>query len=111
MAYCFVDTYFEHEDRRESAESYHDEIVFDNEDDSVAYQPDPFTLGEREAGRPILAPREYFLVVLQFRLRHVNAEWWVLVTKLRHLIDAYVSILDSRKNSFSIPKYVGPTEY
>lgn len=98
MAYCFVDTYFEHESRRESAEAYHDETVFDEDDASVAFRPDPFTIGEMEASCPILTPREYFLVVLESRLRHVKDEWHVLVTRLRHMIDEYVSILVSRQN-------------
>lgn len=103
VAYCFVDTYFEHETRRESAESYHDEIVVDEADASVVFQPDPFTLGERDACCPILTPREYFLVALEPRLRHVRDEWHVLVTKLRQIIDRYVSILAPRQSPLLFP--------
>lgn len=104
MAYCFVDTYFEHEDRRESAESYHDNRLVDEDDDtSVICQPDPFTSGEQDAAYPILNPREYFLVVLESRLRHIKYEWRILVTKLRQIIDRYVSILASRQSPLLIP--------
>ncbi|KAH8734313.1 hypothetical protein BGZ61DRAFT_559927 [Ilyonectria robusta] len=90
VAYCFADTYFEHETRRDSAESYDDDMVFDEDDGSVLCQPDPFTLGEQDASRPILTPREYFVVVLESRLRHARDEWHVLVTKLRRMIDEYI---------------------
>ncbi|KAL6413122.1 hypothetical protein AUP68_02620 [Ilyonectria robusta] len=90
VAYCFVDTYFEKEDRREGVESYDDEVEFD-EDDKPCCQPDPFTSGESDATLPVLCPREYFVVVLESRLRQIRDEWHVVVIRMELKIETYIS--------------------
>ncbi|KAI8716026.1 hypothetical protein NCS52_01112100 [Fusarium sp. LHS14.1] len=89
VAYCFVDTYFEGEDKRESVDAY-DEVEIDDES-HMCIQPDPFTTAESDANQPVLNPREYFLVVLESRLRHVRDEWHTLISNMGDSIHEYIN--------------------
>ncbi|RSL85263.1 hypothetical protein CEP52_016195 [Fusarium oligoseptatum] len=90
VAYCFVDTYFESEDRRESVDAYDEDVVIDDES-NVCFQPDPFTTAESEADHPVLDPREYFLIVLESRLRQAKYEWSNLATNMEASINEYIN--------------------
>ncbi|KAH8683922.1 hypothetical protein BGZ61DRAFT_455431 [Ilyonectria robusta] len=90
MAYCFIDTYFDPEERRESVDSYLDDLIID-EDSHSSYDPDPFTTGENDANYPMSTPREYFLVVLDSRLRHVKDEWCVLTRGMSEMIKTCIN--------------------
>ncbi|KAH8648232.1 hypothetical protein BGZ61DRAFT_548526 [Ilyonectria robusta] len=68
-AYCFVDTYFDLEDSKDSVNDYEDE-----EDFGELY-PDPLSRGTLDANTPILDPRIYFLRVLETRMLQVEQEW------------------------------------
>lgn len=89
VAYCFVDTYFESEDKRESVDAYDEEVEIDDES-HVHFQPDPFTTAESDANLPVLNPREYFLIVLESRLRQARDEWHTLATNMGDIINDYV---------------------
>ncbi|KPM35948.1 hypothetical protein AK830_g10606 [Neonectria ditissima] len=89
VAYCFVDTYFDPEDTRESVDDYHTDVVTDG--DGICFQPDPLVAAELDANLPILCPREYFLFVLRRRLQDVTYEWHSLTRKMRRRIDAYIN--------------------
>lgn len=88
-AYCFVDTYFESKEKRESVDGYDEERDVD-EDSGVLFEPDPLTAGEQDTNLPIKGSREYFLTVLLARTRIVKTEWQTLVQRLEDLISAYV---------------------
>jgi hypothetical protein len=92
VAYCFVDTYFESEDKRESVDAYDEEVEIDDES-LVLFRPDPFTTAEWDANLPVLNPREYFLIVLESRLRQARDEWHTLATNMGDIINEYVSHL------------------
>lgn len=89
VAYCFIDTYFDPEERRETVDFYHDDLIID-EDSHSSYDRDSFTAGKRDANDPMSTPREYFLVVLDSRLRHVKDEWSVLTRGMSEMIKTYV---------------------
>lgn len=89
VAYCFVDTYFDSEERKESVDSYNGEIEI-VKDSHATWQPDPLIIGEYDANYPVSTPREYFLVVLDSRLRHVKDEWRVLMRRMSEMIETYV---------------------
>ncbi|KAK7417614.1 hypothetical protein QQX98_004435 [Neonectria punicea] len=90
VAYCFVDTYFESEDKRESVDAYDEEVEIDGES-NVNIQPDPFTTAESDANLPVLNPREYFLIVLESRLRQARDEWHTLATNMGDSINEYIN--------------------
>ncbi|KAM6528958.1 hypothetical protein FALCPG4_009910 [Fusarium falciforme] len=90
VAYCFVDTYFESEDKRESVDAYDEEVEID-EESHVHFQPDPFTTAESDANLPVLNPREYFLIVLESRLRQARDEWHTLATNMGDSINEYIN--------------------
>ncbi|KAH7265918.1 hypothetical protein B0J15DRAFT_235859 [Fusarium solani] len=90
VAYCFVDTYFESEDKRESVDAYDEEVEID-EELRVYFQPDPFTTAESDANLPVLNPREYFLIVLESRLRQARDEWHTLATNMGYSINEYIN--------------------
>ncbi|KAH7156087.1 hypothetical protein EDB81DRAFT_684310 [Dactylonectria macrodidyma] len=90
VAYCFVDTYYEHIDKRESVEEYCEEHETDT-DSHATFRPDPLAAGKRDANMPVLTPREYFLIVLESRLQQVKDEWHVLVVYLKDKIAGYIS--------------------
>ncbi|KAJ3542867.1 hypothetical protein NM208_g3874 [Fusarium decemcellulare] len=103
VAYCFVDTYFESEDRRESVDAYHEDVEID-EDSHVQIQPDPFTTAESDANLPVLDPRQYFLIVLESRLRQARDEWHTLATNMGAIINEY---LDSFKSDETFATLAG----
>ncbi|KAH7110197.1 hypothetical protein EDB81DRAFT_672272, partial [Dactylonectria macrodidyma] len=74
IAYCFT---------------YHDEME-DEDGLSGGLQCDPLTAGEHDANQPLLTPREYFLRVLEVRLRQVRDEWLEVVRNMRHRVHEYV---------------------
>ncbi|KAH7160448.1 hypothetical protein B0J13DRAFT_644073 [Dactylonectria estremocensis] len=86
VAYCFVNTYFDQENSEDSVDAYHEVREFG--EDSI--QLDPLTAGHLDANLPIKGPREYFLAVLQARLRLIKAEWHVLVKRLETLVLEYI---------------------
>ncbi|KAI8669666.1 hypothetical protein NCS57_00782300 [Fusarium keratoplasticum] len=90
VAYCFVDTYFESEDKRESVDAYDEEVEIDDES-HVLFRPDPFTTAESDANLPVLNPREYFLIVLESRLRQARDEWHTLATNMGDSINEYIN--------------------
>ncbi|KAJ4212433.1 hypothetical protein NW759_011820 [Fusarium solani] len=90
VGYCFVDTYFESEDKRESVDAYDEEVEIDDES-HVLFRPDPFTTAESDANLPILNPREYFLIVLESRLRQARDEWHTLATHMGDIINEYIN--------------------
>ncbi|KAH7122122.1 hypothetical protein B0J13DRAFT_456477 [Dactylonectria estremocensis] len=104
VAYCFVDTYYEHVDKRESVEDYSDEPETDN-DSHAAFRPDPLAAGECDANMPVLTPREYFLVVLESRLQQVKDEWHVLVIYLKDKVAEYISTCPITMPTPSSPSY------
>ncbi len=85
-AYCFVDTFFDEEDGRESLVQY-------AEGEREGFEGDLFTNGEFDAGWPIWSPREYFLQVFQVRASQVAQEWHNTVSTLARRIEDYVSAL------------------
>jgi hypothetical protein len=93
IAYGFVDTYFEAVDEgKETVQSY-DEDGQDEDDEGMC--ADPLTYGTCAADKPIWNPREYFLVVLQTRLRQVKSEWQNVVAKMQGSVREYVSLITS----------------
>jgi len=84
---CLVDTYFEPESRREDVSDY---CICTEDEDSLSL--DPFSVGELDADRPLLDPKEYFLRVLDIRARAFLVEWQCSVSGLRQNILKYVSV-------------------
>lgn len=87
VAYCFVDTYFDTGESKETVQSYHE--------DSLAEEgmfTDPLTLGERDADDPMHSPREYFLEVFRVRIDQVKREWEQVVANVQENIRKYVQV-------------------
>jgi hypothetical protein len=55
VAYCFVDTFFESDEAKETVESYYEDSQIEE-----GMLTDPLTLGEKDANRPTQNPRDYF---------------------------------------------------
>ncbi len=87
VGYCFVDTYFEAEEVKETVQSYHEDSLADE-----GMLTDPFTLGERNANDPIQKPREYFLEVFRVRIDQVKCEWEQVVAKVQESIRKYIPV-------------------
>ncbi|KAI3398865.1 hypothetical protein diail_8374 [Diaporthe ilicicola] len=70
-AYAFIDTYYKGTGNRESVEYYVEQV------EQVEYgpKPDPLTEGQYDAEPPVWRPREYFLRVLECRVKQVKREW------------------------------------
>ncbi|KAH8662643.1 hypothetical protein BGZ61DRAFT_402356 [Ilyonectria robusta] len=90
VAYCFVDNYFDQEDTGDSPDVYDEDREVDEDTGVCHIQPDPLTAGGLDANFPIKGPREYFLAVLQARLRDIRVEWQKLVSELETLIGKYI---------------------
>ncbi|KAH7109217.1 hypothetical protein EDB81DRAFT_930051 [Dactylonectria macrodidyma] len=88
VAYFFVDTYFEDQDASESVEKYQELRGNDQNERHV----DPLTGGQSDAPIPDLTPQEYFLIVIEPRLRQCKDEWHNTVTNMRHKIESYVNL-------------------
>jgi hypothetical protein len=101
IAYCFVDTYFEQEKRRETVSSY-----YKDSPPGQGIRQDPFTCGATIADGKFQNPREYFLTVLRYRLEQVKNEWVQVVQKLKESNREYRQIFLSRSRQ-SFPKARG----
>jgi hypothetical protein len=78
IAYCFVDTYFDADKEvRETVLSYHDDSQAD-----LGMSVDPFTRGQTDLNKPISNPREYFLMVVRFRINQAKCELQQVVEKM-----------------------------
>lgn len=69
-AYCFVDTYFDSDERKESVLKHDEEA-----NESGSFRADPLTKGRQNADSPLPDPRVYFLRVFCIRLQQVEVEW------------------------------------
>lgn len=69
-AYCFVETYFEPDESKESVLEYYEEA-----NGAEGMYQDPLTKGKVDAGTPTADPRWYFLQVFCVRLHQVKGEW------------------------------------
>jgi hypothetical protein len=87
VAYCFVDTYFDVGEAKETVQSYHEDSLADE-----GMFTDPFTFGERDADDPIQKPREYFLEVFRVRIDQVKCEWEQVVANVQENIRKYVPV-------------------
>jgi hypothetical protein len=87
VAYCFVDTYFDIGEAKETVQSYHEDSLADE-----GMFTDPFTFGERDADDPIQKPREYFLEVFRVRIDQVKCEWEQVVANVQENIRKYVPV-------------------
>ncbi|KEF60827.1 uncharacterized protein A1O9_02389 [Exophiala aquamarina CBS 119918] len=74
-AYCFIDTWFDTTDRKESVVRYRKDFV----DSGELYRPDPLTRGLTTTDTDVMDPREYFLMVLRVRLAQATSEWQRLI--------------------------------
>ena len=81
---CFVDTYFQPQDRYQDYYSYY------TEEDSIRL--DPFSDGTIDADRPMLDPRDDFLCILNSRAKGFQQEWQYVVLSLRRRIEEYVNV-------------------
>lgn len=82
-AYAFVDTYYKGDENDESIEHYIDQ---------VQYGPklDPLTKGQYDVEPPEWRPREYFLRVLESRVKQVKQEWHNTVFCILQRIEPHV---------------------
>jgi hypothetical protein len=88
--YCWVDTYFDNKEDRESAQRYHDHAKM-----PTGVLLDPFTLGSKMANSPSSDPRLYFLTVLSRRLDQIAQEWERILVKLSRSIQRYREVRHS----------------
>ncbi len=84
--YMFVDTYYDNPDNRENVQNY-----ADWDEQSTPYQTDPFTAGGTDLDQATQIPRDYWLRVLNVRVRQVLKEWQNAVAHVKQSIEAYVS--------------------
>lgn len=77
-AFTFVDTYYKGAENDESVEHYVDQIL------------DPLTNGQYVAEPPVWRPREYFLRVLESRIKQVKREWHNTVFCILQRIEPHV---------------------
>jgi len=96
VAYCFVDTYFDVEEAKETVVSYHEDSLSDE-----GMRVDPFTHGVTNADKPIQNPGEYFLMVLRIRIDQVKREWQQVVEKVYQSFREYEQVY-----SFSFSTYL-----
>ena len=88
VAYCFVDTYFDADEGKETVEAYH-EI---SEAGEVIFAADPLTFGTSDANMSMQTPREHFLLVFRIRMFQVKREWEQVVAKIQQSIREYVQV-------------------
>ena len=81
-AYGFVDTYF---GSKESVGRYHE-----LKGRRGLGRADPFARGQLDATRPIWMPREYFLKILQIRIKDILREWQRIADKVEEAVKRYV---------------------
>lgn len=89
IAIAFIDTYYDGENSLESVECHAQKTEASIQGDSRVLM-DPFTLGETNADRPIWKPREYFLRILECRIRQIRFEWQNVVERVLQLTQPYV---------------------
>ncbi|KAH8896231.1 hypothetical protein GQ53DRAFT_838468 [Thozetella sp. PMI_491] len=83
VGYCFVETYFDKDEDKESVQSYHQDAI-------DGMRLDPFTLGKNDANMPIKTPRDYFVRVFEVRASQVKEEWTNVVERLDARISEYM---------------------
>lgn len=83
--YCFVDTYYQPESRRQAVGDYCKAEI-----EADVIQPDPFADGECDANQPILDANEYFFTTLECNLRVVKDEWTNTVHQMGIRVAEYV---------------------
>ena len=83
--YCFVDTYYQPESRRQAVGDY---CTSDMDEDSL--QTDPFLNGRHDSNMPILDPAEYFFTVLESQLGVFRNEWTNTVSQMATRVQDYV---------------------
>lgn len=83
-AFAFVDTYYKGAGNLESVENYIDQV-------QLGAKFDPLTEGRYGAEPPVWRPREYFLRVLETRVKQVKREWHNTVFCILQRIEAHVS--------------------
>ncbi|KAL2284958.1 hypothetical protein FJTKL_08509 [Diaporthe vaccinii] len=81
-AFAFIDTYYKGAENNESVEHYIDQ---------VQYGPrlDPLTEGQYDAEPPVWRPREYFLRLLESRVKQVKREWHNTVFRILQRIEPH----------------------
>nr|CEG05243.1 unnamed protein product [Fusarium clavum] len=84
--YCFVDTYYQEESRKQSVGGY---CKDDSDEDGL--QTDPFTNGECDSNKPILDPGHYFLTALDSQLRVCYFEWTDTAHQIRARVQQYIN--------------------
>lgn len=82
-AFAFVDTYYKGTGNEESVQHYIDQVQF-------GARFDPLTEGQCEAEPPVWRPREYFLQVLEARVKQVKREWHNTVFRILQRIEPHV---------------------
>jgi hypothetical protein len=82
-AYAAVDNFFDFFDTSESVKYYHEDI-------QGPYRPDPIAAGRFDANKPLLKPREYFLMVAEIRIQDITKEWHLIVRILKKAVEEYV---------------------
>lgn len=82
-AFAFVDNYYEGPGNAESVEHYINQ-------GQLGARFDPLTKGRYEAEPPVWRPREYFLRVLETRVKQVKREWYNTVFCILQKIEAHV---------------------
>jgi len=87
VGYCFIDTYFDAEDDKETVQSYYKDSLADE-----GMSTDPFTFGIADADKPIQEPKEYFLMVFRVRIDQVKREWQQVVAKVQQSVRDYVQV-------------------
>jgi hypothetical protein len=82
-----VDTYFDAEGKKET-------VIPDQEDslNAQGVHPDLFTHGKTIADGRFRNPRQYFLVVLRYRIEQVKNEWQQVVEVLKRSIREYEQV-------------------
>lgn len=82
-AFAFVDTYYKGDDNVESIQHYLDQVQY-------GVKLDPLTKGQYDAEPPVWRPREYFLRVLESRVKQVKQEWHNTVFCILQKIEPHV---------------------
>jgi hypothetical protein len=95
--YCWVDTYFDHENTRaETVPRYCDDARL------RGLRGDPFTRGKKDSNIPQRDPRAYFLEIFYYRLYQVSQEWEQVAIKLSSSVKQYKQV----RGQFSRPPCV-----
>ncbi|KAK2598423.1 hypothetical protein N8I77_011843 [Diaporthe amygdali] len=79
-AFAFVDTYYKGPENQESVEHYLEQVQY-------GARLDPLTEGQYYAEPPVWRPREYFLRVLESRVKQVKREWHNTVFRILQRIE------------------------